>query len=141
MSPHLEEAWRSLRLADHDIYAFRALKDDPGCHLSIICFHAQQAIEKSLKAVLFSQRIEFKRTHNLTELTFLLRQHDVETPVSDAQLLRLNPFAVTLRYDEMDFTLVEREDADRWVNSIREWAESQVRIAQQSEDAQGADNT
>ncbi|QUV79895.1 HEPN domain-containing protein [Chloracidobacterium thermophilum] len=58
MEPHLEEAWRSLRLADRDIKAFEVLKKEPEVHLSIVYFHAQQAVEKSLKAVLFAQQIE-----------------------------------------------------------------------------------
>ena len=140
MSPHIEEAWRALRLADRDIQAFHVLKNDPDCHLSVVCFHAQQAVEKSLKAVLFSRRIEFKRIHNLTELASLLRQNGVETPVSDAHLLRLNPFAVTFRYDEMDMELVGREETARWVTDMREWAENQVRAAAETEEEHGADH-
>lgn len=32
MSPHIEEAWRALGLADRDIHAFHVLKNDPDCH-------------------------------------------------------------------------------------------------------------
>jgi HEPN domain-containing protein len=83
MQPHLEEAWRALQLADRDITAFYILSQEPEAHLSIVCFHAQQAVEKSLKAVLFSRRIEFRRIHDLTELTQLLRHYGIETPVND----------------------------------------------------------
>ena len=100
MQPHIEEAWRSLQLADRDITAFHILSKEPEAHLSIVCFHAQQAVEKSLKAVLFSRQIEFRRSHDLIELTQLLRQHGIETPVNDDLLGRLNPFAVTFRYDD-----------------------------------------
>ena len=133
MNPHIEEAWRALRLADRDIYAFNVLKGDPACHLSIVCFHAQQAIEKSFKAVLFSRRIEFKRTHNLIELTTLLREHQIEAPVADDRLLRLNPFAIIFRYDEVDIDSVERDEAFAWVTEIRRWAEMQVKIAAENE--------
>ena len=68
MKPHLEEAWRSLRLADRDIQAFDVLQAKPEIHISIICFHAQQAVEKSLKAVMFSHQIEFERVHDLVKL-------------------------------------------------------------------------
>lgn len=54
MQPHIDEAWRSLRLADRDITAFHILRSDPAAHVSTINFHAQQAVEKSLKAVLYS---------------------------------------------------------------------------------------
>ena len=83
MKPHIEEAWRALRPADRDIKVFDILVEEPEAHLSIVLFHAQQAVEKSLKAVLFSRQIQFRHTHNLTELAQLLRQEGVETPVAD----------------------------------------------------------
>jgi len=89
MQPHLEEAWRLLRLADRDIKAFEVLKEAPDVHLSIIYFHTQQAVEKSLKAVLFLQQIEFARTHDLVKLARLLRNHGVMPPVTEDQLRRL----------------------------------------------------
>ena len=73
MRPHIEEAWRALCLADRDIEVFDILMEKPEAHLSIVLFHAQQGVEKSLKAVLFSRQIEFRHTHNLTELAQLLR--------------------------------------------------------------------
>lgn len=100
MKPNVEEALRTLHVASHDMKAPEILKESPEIHLSIVCFHAQQTIEKSLKAVLFLHRIEFRRTHDLTELAQLLRQHGIESPVADLQLNVLNPFAVTFRYDD-----------------------------------------
>ena len=32
-----------------------------------MCFHAQQALEKALKAVLTIKHIDFRRTHDLEE--------------------------------------------------------------------------
>jgi len=132
MKPHIEEAWRSLQLADRDITVFNILRQEPEAHLSIVCFHAQQAVEKSLKAVLFSRQIEFRRTHDLVELAQLLRQHGAETPVADDLLRRLNPFAVTFRYDDMDIESVTPEDVATWVASVRRWAEEQVSAAMNS---------
>ena len=141
MKPHIEEAWRALRLADRDIKVFDILVDESEAHLSIVLFHAQQALEKSLKAVLFSRQIEFRRTHDLTELTQLLRQGGIETPVADDILERLNPFAVTFRYDDMDIDLMmTREDAVGPVVEVRKWAEAQVSTAAQSEPGNGPDN-
>ena len=53
MKPHLEEAWRSLRLADRDVQAFDILRASEA-HVTIVGFHAQQAVEKSLKAAMMS---------------------------------------------------------------------------------------
>lgn len=129
MKPHIEEAWRALRLADRDIQAFHVLEKSPEVHLSIICFHAQQAVEKSLKAVLFTHRIEFRRTHNLVDLATLLRQNGIELPISDDQLLKLNPFAVTFRYDDMDVDVISKTDVSSWMIETREWAEILVAAA------------
>jgi HEPN domain-containing protein len=65
MKPHIEEALLSLRLADRDIKALEVLSNDPEVHLSVACLHAQQAVEKSLKAALFAHEIELGRTHDL----------------------------------------------------------------------------
>jgi len=139
MKPHIEEALRSLRLADRDIKAFEVLADDPDVHLSMVCFHAQQAVEKSLKAVLFSRQIEFERIHDLVQLALLLRRRDVIVPLSDDELRRLNPFAVTFRYDDMEIELITQEDAASWVADVRRWAEEQVSAATETEATNGAD--
>jgi HEPN domain-containing protein len=88
MKPHLEEALRMLRLADRDIAAFSVLRDSDEVHISVVCFHAQQAVEKSLKALLFVHQIEFRRTHDLLELANLLEQHGI--PLSIDKLIRVN---------------------------------------------------
>ena len=44
----------------------------PGGMYEQLCFHAQQAAEKSIKAVLLHQGIEFPFTHNLQLLLYLL---------------------------------------------------------------------
>ncbi len=128
MKPHIEEAQRALRLADRDIYAFTVLKKETDAHLSVVYFHAQQAVEKLLKAVLFSAQIEFRRTHDLTELAFLLQQNGVQIPIAATELARLNPFAVTYRYDdiEIDAFRLSREEATQWLNSLRMWAENEL---------------
>ncbi len=140
MRPHIEEAWRGLRLADRDIKVFDILMEEPEAHLSIVLFHAQQAVEKSLKAVLFSRQIEFRRTHDLTELAELLRQEGVETPVADDSLERLNPFAVTFRYDDMDIELMTPEDVVGLVVEVRKWAEAQVSATAQCEQGNDPDD-
>jgi HEPN domain-containing protein len=126
MKPHLEEAWRAIRLADRDIHAFHVLKEDAEVHLSVMCFHAQQAVEKLLKAVLFAHQIEFRRTHDLAELSYLLSQNGLVVPLDEVQLLRLNPFAVTYRYDDLDITTLTAPEASQWVDRVRVWADSEV---------------
>lgn len=134
MKPHIEEALLSLRLADRDTKAFEVLSDDPDVHLSVVCFHAQQAVEKSLKAALFAHEIEFGRTHDLVKLAQLLRSRGIVVPVSDSQLRTLNPFAVTFRYDEADIETIPEEEAANLVSSTRAWAERIVEAARKREE-------
>ena len=139
MKPHIEEAWRSLRLADRDIQAFDALKANPQVHISMICFHAQQAVEKSLKAVLFSRRIEFKRVHDLVKLARLLSERGIVLPVPEGQLRHLNPFAVTFRYDDIEIELTSLSNVVSVVADVRRWAKEQVSAAVESEGTDGPD--
>jgi HEPN domain-containing protein len=132
MKPHLEEARRSLRLADRDIQAFDVLKERPEVHISMVCFHAQQAVEKSLKAVLFSRRVEFERIHDLVQLAQLLGRCGLVLPASEDQLRRLNPFAVTFRYDDLDIEPISRLDTASVVANVRRWAEEQVSMVAES---------
>ena len=133
MKPHIEEAYRALVLADRDITAFEILKKSKDAHIAIIGFHAQQAIEKSLKAVLFAHQIEFDRSHDLVKLAGLLRNHQIQIPVEDKKLRQLNPFAVMLRYDDVEITpQITPATTSQLVNQLRRWAEEQVKATEQN---------
>jgi HEPN domain-containing protein len=127
MEPHFEEALRALRLAERDIQVLDVLKKEPAVHSSILGFHAQQAVEKSLKAVLFSYRIEFERIHDLVKLTGLLRMNDINVPFTDNQFRFLNPFAVTFRYDDLEIESIQREELIDIAMQVFQWAERTVR--------------
>jgi len=135
MRPHLDEAALMLRLADRDIAALAVLSDSEEVHLSIICFHAQQAIEKCLKAALFCHRIEFRRTHDLQLLANLLAEHGYRTPLSADQLATLQPCAVLLRYDdaEVEVANVSRPELGQMVSVLRAWAEGVLQAARDAE--------
>jgi HEPN domain-containing protein len=133
MKPHIEEAQLSLRLADRDVKAFEVLSGDPDVHPSVAGFHAQQAVEKSFKAVLFTHEIEFGRTHDLVKLANLIRSRGILVPVSDSQLRTLNPYAVTFRYDEGDIETIQQEEVANLVISMREWADRVVEAARKNE--------
>lgn len=135
MKPHLAEAATMLRLADRDYAAFTVLLNADEVHFSIICFHAQQAIEKCFKAALFCQRIEFRRTHDLQRLADLLAEHGVRVPLEPNQLAAINPCAVLLRYDdaETEVTSVDPAELSQMVTSTRVWAEALFQAAASAE--------
>ena len=133
MKPHIEEARRALRLADRDAKAFSVLAASSDVHISIVCFHAQQSVEKTLKAVLYSRNIEFRRTHNLTDLAFILREQGMDIPLSDTQLLKLNPFAVIFRYDEIDVPSLTPDEIAGWIIDMLKWADEQINVVENTE--------
>jgi HEPN domain-containing protein/predicted nucleotidyltransferase len=63
-----------------------------------LCFQAQQAVEKALKAVLVSRGIIAPRTHDLNVLLRRLEALGVRTPAEVADAPALTFFAVEARY-------------------------------------------
>ena len=68
MQPALEEARRLLRLAYRDADTFALLRPLPQASISALGFHAQQAVEKALKAICTVYGLEVRRTHDLAAL-------------------------------------------------------------------------
>ena len=68
MTPALDEARRLLRLALRDSDTFALLFPLPQATMAALGFHAQQAVEKALKAVCTRQNMEVRRTHDLAAL-------------------------------------------------------------------------
>jgi HEPN domain-containing protein len=64
---------------------------------AVVCFHAQQAVEKVLKALLVFAGVPFARTHDVIRLAQLL-PGDLAHPVPVADLAPLNRYAVEARY-------------------------------------------
>jgi hypothetical protein len=93
MTPSNEEALRLLRLAQRDLQTYRILADHPDASLAATCFHAQQSVEKALKAVLTARRATFPRTHNLEELGLLVAETGIGLPAPTTDFRRLTPFA------------------------------------------------
>ncbi len=73
----------------------------------IICFHAQQCAEKSLKGMLVLEEKRPPRTHDLEELAGLLGDLGPNNAVRDS-LEALNAYAVVTRYP----SVAEVTDAD-----------------------------
>jgi HEPN domain-containing protein len=134
MKPHLEEAALMLRMADRDISAVKVLSRAVEVHLSIVCFHAQQAIEKCFKAVLFCHLIEFRRTHDLELLVELLAERRIAVPLSTQQIAAVNPCAVRLRYDDLEIEVeyITRDELTVIVADARAWAGRQFQAASDS---------
>ncbi len=67
-------------------------------YTSTICFHAQQAVEKFLKAFLIYQDIDFPKTHDLDFL--LMECQKIDKYLFDIDLKSLTDFGVSIRYPD-----------------------------------------
>ena len=92
--------------------------------LETLCFHAQQAVEKSLKAVLVAQGIPFPRTHILKILIELLPS-DLCLPADPFDVGKLTDYAVSSRYPGTEEPVDEEQyrEAVRLAESVVTWAE------------------
>ncbi len=124
MTPQLEESQRLLRLAHRDRKAFEALLQATDVDPAVACFHAQQAVEKALKAVMCFRDLEYPRTHDLEELAGRLEKAGLQPPIEDAALRRLTPYAVRFRYDDEPISLLSGSEAKQIVYGILTWAAS-----------------
>ena len=121
------EAEVLVRKANDDANAMRLLAPDAEISDEIIGFHAQQSIEKWLKAVLGSRGIEFEYTHDLRRLIAEVTAAVGEFPFDNAQVVALTEHAVPLRYDEiLDTEPIDRQTTLALVNDVGDWAATQL---------------
>lgn len=124
---------RFLALADRDIKTFHLLAAIPDSDDQAVGFHAQQSIEKCIKAVLSVSEIAFRKTHDLVELIDLLRDRGKNLPPDAEALSTLNPFAVTMRYDLFEVEALQRDWMVKTVETVRAWAAHEIEIVERNE--------
>jgi HEPN domain-containing protein len=93
-----------LRKARQDELVLQKLLNDPEVDDDTLGFHAQQAAEKMLKAVLASRGVDYPKTHNLRVLIELLSQTGIGFPETLSAITRLTQFGTTFRYDNFEPT-------------------------------------
>ncbi len=77
--------------------AVNTLKMGKRCPTDTVCFHAQQCVEKYLKAILVWNRVEFAKTHNISELMALIPAV-ARMPLESEEQDRLTEYATVMRY-------------------------------------------
>jgi HEPN domain-containing protein len=137
--PELEEALLLLRKAQEDADAVRKLVPDADIADSVVGFHAQQAAEKALKAVLVATGEDFPWTHDLRHLMDRLQAAGMPLPASLLEVRVLMPWAVEFRYGETIEDLLEREHAMALADAIIVWAREQVEAPAQTQAVRAGD--
>jgi len=98
--------------ANEDIAVIDSLfESGPEFYASTICFHAQQAVEKFLKAFLVFHNLDFPKTHDLDYL--LLECKKIDSVNFDIELGSLTDFGVSIRYPD-DFYIPDNEETIRY---------------------------
>jgi HEPN domain-containing protein len=103
-----------LSLAREDLAAAEALDRAERVSDAPVGFHAQQAVEKALKAALARRNRDFPFTHDIGLLMQLCQDAGLELPSGLAEADRLTPYAAAIRYGLGDPGSVPTSDVLGW---------------------------
>ena len=98
-----------------------------GVYLEDLCFDAQQAAEKAIKALLIKTGVEFPYIHDIAQLLTLLEKAGQEIPRGVREAEELTRFAILTRYpglapsvkrEEYQQAIVLAEKVVRWAEQL-----------------------
>jgi HEPN domain-containing protein len=124
-TPGSPEEW--LARAQSNLIRTNQAKPD-GVYWEDICFDAQQATEKALKALLLKRDIPFRYVHDIGELLSLLKTAGIEMSEKVLASAELTEFAVEARYPG-PFEPVTEEEASRardLATRVVEWVTEEI---------------
>ncbi len=104
--------------AENDLTtAVHVLDLGQACPTDTVCFHAQQCVEKYVKAYLVSKGIDFPQTHDTGALMALVPR-DLAGSLSVEEQRRLTAYATTTRYPG-EYEPISLSEARRAVATAR----------------------
>ena len=111
----IEKAENDLKNAEH---VLTLGEDGP---TDTVCFHAQQLVEKYLKALLAWEQIDFPKTHDIEKLISLLPE-TLRPELLKAEQNLLTAYATVIRYPGFDepITLADARAAVELARRVRE---------------------
>jgi HEPN domain len=96
---------------------------DPTFADMIVGLHAQQAVEKLIKAVISHNQIAYPRVNDLDRLLQLLDAEQITQPPGAQQLVSLTPWATRFRYEDPPEPIsLDRRATVTLVDDIAAWA-------------------
>ena len=121
-SPEDPREW--LNRAYSNLVRARSGASIPGIYLEDLCFDAQQAAEKAIKAVLIYLDVSFPYVNDLARLLSLVEEMGRDVPVPVRQAARLTRYAVVTRYPGLSepVTKEEYEEAVSIAAEVMGWA-------------------
>ena len=113
-----------LKKADLDLQAARLLCAGELDDYFVSGFHAQQAVEKYIKAFLVRHQIEFPKTHDIGRLRQLVARRDATLSERLERADVLTPYGVDMRYPE-EFEVISQKQAEQAV-ALAEWVKAEI---------------
>src|SRR5262245_14602756 len=106
----------------------RAQTKITGVYLEDLCFDAQQAAEKAVRALLIERGVTFPYVHDLARLVTLLEQAGHEIPELVRRAEALTRYAVVTRYPGLAEPVTEAhyQEAIVLATAVLEWVEDQL---------------
>ena len=124
-NPEDPQEW--LRHAQSNLALAKGGRAMPEVFFEHLCFEAQQAAEKAIKAVFVGRRMRLPKTHDLLELLTLLERAGVQIPDAIRQADRLSQYAVVTRYpNPAELSEEHYTQAVELAERILRWAESLI---------------
>ncbi|MFZ2050368.1 MAG: HEPN domain-containing protein [Solirubrobacteraceae bacterium] len=112
--------------AEEDLSTVQAMLGVAPIADAVVGLHAQQAVERALKAVLAAGQLEYPFTHDIDALAELCEAAGSTLPSELDEADLLTPYAVAARYDQTPQATVQREEAERFANVAVTWARQVV---------------
>jgi len=125
--PDLTSPAEWLRRARSNLTRAKAGRPTPEVLYEDLCFDAQQAVEKAIKAVLISKGVPFPKTHAIAELLTLLAPR-IQVPDDIRSASALTRYAVEARYPGLSERVTESDylEAVSGAERVVRWAETQI---------------
>jgi len=116
----LNRANSNLALAKNEIHNEVYLED--------LCFNAQQAAEKAIKAVFVYHQISYPYIHDLAALVTLLIKNGIVVPDTVKESAKLTRFAITTRYPRILAPVSEQEYWRAMIiaENVLRWSEHEI---------------
>ncbi|MDD5557130.1 MAG: HEPN domain-containing protein [bacterium] len=123
-----ESAGEWLAYARKDLALARLGERDENELSHQVCFLAQQAAEKAIKAVMIFRRIPFPFVHDIEVLLRLVSDEKIDIPADVLEAEELTPYAVEARYPGLNGPIPTKEvtRAVEIAYAVIRWAERLV---------------
>lgn len=115
----------------------RSKSTHPDVYREDLCFDAQQAAEKALKALCIQRDVDFPYVHDLAQLITLLQEDGCSIPSQVQEAGRLTRYAVFTRYPGFSdpVTEEEHERAVAIAERVVEWVENHLEAGGETPDS------